>query len=259
MVLVQDHPHGLVQKILLHHAQQGGDVLVADPLAAERHDLLQGGFGVPHAPAAGLHHEAQRLVGDPGAFLREDAAQPLVDLIEGDDPEIELLTAGDDGLRDFVQFGRCQDENNVGRRLLERLEQRVERLGGQHMDFIDDEDLVPVAGGGVLDVLAQLADLPDAAVGGRVDLQNVDGVALGDLQAGGAGVARVGSGALVAVERLGQDAGRGCLADAPRAREQVGVGDPTEADGVLQGAGDGLLAHHLLELLGAPFAGDDLV
>jgi hypothetical protein len=37
------------------------------------------------------------------------------------------------------------------------------------------------------------------------------------------------------------------------------MGDTALGDGVLQGAGDGLLAHHFLEVLGTPFAGQDLV
>ena len=59
------------------------------------------------------------------------------------------------------------------RRLLEGLQQRVEGLAGDLVRFVDDEDLVAVARGPVADVLAQLAHLVDAAVGGRVDFDHV--------------------------------------------------------------------------------------
>ena len=63
------------------------------------------------------------------------------------------------------------------RRLLDGLEQRVEGLAGDLVGFVDDEDLVAVARRLVAHVLAQLAHLVDAAVGGRVDLDDVHGAA----------------------------------------------------------------------------------
>ena len=50
----------------------------------------------------------------------------------------------------------------------------------EHVDFVDDVDLVARAAGAVLDVAAELADLVDAAVAGAVDLEHVDVVAGGD-------------------------------------------------------------------------------
>ena len=72
------------------------------------------------------------------------------------------------------------------RRLLDRLQQRVEGFVGDLVRFVDDENLVAVARRPVADVLAQLAHLVDAAIGGRVDLDHVDAAAGGDLLAAGA-------------------------------------------------------------------------
>ena len=66
------------------------------------------------------------------------------------------------------------------RRLFERLQQGVERLRREHVDFVDDVDLVACPAGPKLHVLPQFADLVDAAVAGAVDLQHVDVLAGGD-------------------------------------------------------------------------------
>ena len=142
-------------------------------------------------------------------------------------------------------------------RLFERLEERVERLLREHVDFVDDVNLEPHAAGPHGDVLPQLANFVDAAVAGAVDLQHVDVVAGGDAQADVALVARRGRRAVDAVERLGQDAGGRRLADAAGAGEQIGVADAVAGDGLLQRLGDVLLADQLVERLRPVAAGDD--
>ena len=142
-------------------------------------------------------------------------------------------------------------------RLFERLEQGVERLLREHVDFVDDVDLVPRAAGPDGDVLPQLANLVDAAVAGAVDLQHVDIVAGGDAQADVALVARRRRRAVLAVERLGQDAGGRGLADAAGTGEQIGVADAVAGDGLLQRPGDVLLADQLVERLRPIAASDD--
>ena len=62
-----------------------------------------------------------------------------------------------------------------------------------------------------------------------------------------------------AVERLGQDAGRTGLADAPGAGEQIGVRHPAGLDGILQGAADVFLSGQLRKGLGAVFSGQDFI
>ena len=59
----------------------------------------------------------------------------------------------------------------TGRRLLEGFQQRIERFRGQHVRFVDDENLVAVARRKIAHVFAQFADFVDSAVGGRVDFQ----------------------------------------------------------------------------------------
>ena len=170
-----------------------------------------------------------------------------------------MLAARQNGERQLAVVGGREDEHDVRRRLLQSLEEGVPGLRRQHVDLVDDVDLVVVARGGVAHRFAQLAHGVDAAVAGAVDLQHVDRPALGDLQAGGAGVARRGSRPVDAVQRLGHEPRDGRLADPAQTREQVGVVDALAGDGVPEGRDDRLLADHVLERLRAVLACEDLV
>ena len=160
--------------------------------------------------------------------------------------------------------GRHHEDDVVGR-LLERLEQRVEGRVGDLVRFVEDVDFVAVARRAVAGGVAQLANLVDAAVGGGVDLDDVDGGAGANLGAGVADAAGLGRGALgaadrvAAVERHGQDAGDGGFADAAMAAEDVAVGDAALGQRVQQRARDVLLPDDIAEALGTVFAGENLV
>ena len=95
----------------------------------------------------------------------------------------------------LVQLGRRHHEDDVRRRLLHRLEEGVERRRGELVHFVDDEDLVAIAGGPHLQPADDhLTDVVDAGVRRGVDLEHVEVAALGDLDAGVADAARVGVG-----------------------------------------------------------------
>ena len=107
----------------------------------------------------------------------------LHDLLQAQAAEIEPLASAQNGRRDLVRLGGGKDEDDMLGRLFEGLQQSVEGLGRQHVDFIDDVDFVATLGRPVADRFPQLADVVDAAVGGAVDFENVHRVALGDFPA----------------------------------------------------------------------------
>src|SRR3546814_16496138 len=104
------------------------------------------------------------------------------------------------------------------------------------------------------DVCSSDLDVVDAGVGGRVDLQQVDVAAGVDRQAGLALPARVGAGAALAVQALGEDPRNGGLADPAGAGEQVGVVHAARIECVGQRADHVLLPDQFGEKLGAPLA-----
>ena len=142
-------------------------------------------------------------------------------------------------------------------RLFQRLQQRVKGGVGDLVCFVEDPDLVAIAGGTVTRSVAQFADLVDATVGGRVDLDDVDGIACANLGTGIANTARLGHRMVLrtAVQGHRQDARDGGLADAAVSAEDVAVCDALLLDGVLQGAGDVVLPDDIGEFLWPVFAG----
>ena len=161
---------------------------------------------------------------------------------------------GQDRDRHLADFGGGEDEKRARRRLFEGLQEAVERFFRQHVDFVDDVDLVACRGRCVAHAVHQLADVVDAGVGRGVHLQDVDMAAVCDrdaMLANAAGLRRRLALAILpdAVERARNDPGRRRLADAANAGEQIGMRDTAGAHGVGKGAYQGVLADQLGEFL----------
>ncbi len=74
----------------------------------------------------------------------------------------------------------ARTNRTAGRRLLEQLQQRVERLARQPLRLVEDVDLLAAHGRRGGRALAQLAGVVHAAVRGGVDLDHVEVRALAD-------------------------------------------------------------------------------
>jgi hypothetical protein len=235
------------------------DLVGPDRAGRRAEQLLEERLAVAHASGGPAGDEMQRFGGHVGPFGLHDLREPRGDRRCGNRREIEPLAAREDRDRQLLGLRRAEHELHVGGRLLERLEQGVERLPREHVDFVDDVDLEPAVGGADGHVLPQLPDLVDATVAGGVDLDHVDVVAGRDRPAGVAGVAGLRCRPGGALERLGEDPGRARLAGAAGAAEQVGVADAARLDGAGEAPGHVLLPHQFVEALRPVAAGDDLV
>ena len=149
--------------------------------------------------------------------------------------------------------GGGQDEYDVGRRLLQGLEQCIEGRIGEHVDFVDDIDLVPGHRRGVADLLAKVPDIVDAAVAGRVDLYQVHRAALVDRQTYFAGVVGLAVLWRKAVQCLCKNTRGAGFAGAPGTAEQVSVSDTILNDRIANRTSDRLLAHELSKCTRTPF------
>ena len=150
----------------------------------------------------------------------------------------------------------ASDENYMRRRFFEGLQQRVEGRSAEHVDFIDDEDLVPVAGrdySAVFSISSRTSSTPvlEAASISRTSMQLPAAISM---QAGRI-AARFARLAVMAVQRLRQNAGRRGFAAAARSGEKKGMRDAAALKRIQQGAGDMLLPYEFMEVLGTPFAG----
>ena len=242
--LAQHRPGHLAEEV-----RRRGEVHAAGP---EHRELLQGGQRIAHAAAGVAHHELERRLVVGEALLAAHVREVGLHLVVADGVEVKALHAREDRGEDLLRVRGAHDEDHVLGRLLERLEQGVERLRGEHVDLVDDVDLAAAHRGRVVDAADDLlADVVHAGAGGRVELYHVRVLSGGDEAALLAGAVGQGRRAPLAHERLGQDAGHGGLARSARAAEEVGVARAVLQHGALERLDHVRLANHLLERLRA--------
>jgi hypothetical protein len=152
-------------------------------------------------------------------------------------------------------FGGGHDKNGVGRRFLQGFQEGVKGVLSETVYFIDNENFIATQGGEIFNIFPEFPNLVDAAITGAVDLQDIKAMSLGNLQAGLALVARRRRGTVDTVQGLGQDAGHRGLADPPGPAKEIGMGHPSQFQGIFQGTGDMFLPHNFVEILGSPFPG----
>ena len=165
-----------------------------------------------------------------------------------DPAKIIPLATGQDGRRNPVRLGGRQHENHMGRRFLQRFQQGVERLVGQHVDFIDDINLITGLRRRKFDIFPQIADLVDTPVRCGVDLIDVHRRAVIDQFTGTAVVAGRRRRPLLAVQRFRQHFGGAGLAGSPRSGKQIGMGNTPRHDRIFQRHAYMLLADQALEV-----------
>ncbi len=68
-----------------------------------------------------------------------------------------------------MQLGGGKHKINMGRRFLQSLQQGVEGLGGEHVYFINDNDLVFAGNRQVADILLKFTDFLNPAIAGPID------------------------------------------------------------------------------------------
>ena len=128
---------------------------------------------VPHGAVGQAADQFRRSRVQVDFFLPGHIFQPAGDLLGRDAGEVIPLAAGQDGGRDLLHLGGGQDEDDVFRRFLHRLEQGVEGRSGEHVDLVDDVHLILAHRRQVGRLFPQVPDVVHTVVGGRVDLRNI--------------------------------------------------------------------------------------
>ena len=173
--------------------------------------------------------------------------------------EAVSLAAGKYRRRDLVELSCCEDKGQMLGRLFENFQQSVERRRGQHVHLIDDIHTLLDRNGGEHGLLTQLTNIVNAVVGRSVDLYNIKNTAVLNSDAGGAFAAGIAVFGMLAVECLGKDLCTCGLACAPRADEQVRMGQPAGDYLVFERFGNVLLPDDLVKGLGPPFPIQSLI
>ena len=109
----------------------------------KRDRLVEQRQPVAHRAVGGAGDQAERRGLDRDPFRLGDPAIMRDQQLHRHAAQREALAARQHRHRHLVDLGRREDEFDVGRRLFERLQQRVEGVLREHVDFVDDVDLVP--------------------------------------------------------------------------------------------------------------------
>ena len=159
-----------------------------------------------------------------------------------------------------MELGRRHHEHDMRGRLLDRLEQRVEGGARQLVHLVNDEHLISIANGGERQVVDDdFANRVDTRVARRIDLEDVDVAPLRNLDARVANAAGIGGRSLDAAQRARQDARRRRLAGSALARKHERLRDAAAGDRIAQRTRHRLLPDDVIEALGTPLSGENLI
>ena len=232
----------------IQHVQHLDSAFVGQRIAAERYELVEDTQCVTHASVGFLCHNVQRVLGGRYTFLRSHVLQVVDDIRNGYSLEVIHLAAAEDSWQHLVLLGCGENEDRIRGRLLERLQEGVERTGREHVHLVDDIHAVLAYLRRYTHLVDQVADVLDGVVGRGIQFVDIERPLLVERCARLALVARVVRGGRVqTVDGLGEDACTGCFAHATRAAEQVGMCQLTLADGVAQGFCERVLSYNAFE------------
>ncbi len=274
-VAVCDRPQEGLQQLGGCAACERVQILQPDDAVRARGDqLFEQRLRIAQPPRRAARDGVRDVIVELDAFLARELAQPLRHQRDGDRAEFDALAAALERVGELVLFGGAEDELHALRRLFQRLQERVERREGEHVDLVDDPDAMRRAHRRVPDLLAQVAHVFDVVVRRGVELDDVEVDPRGDVTTRGTRAARLDVPTVIvrgggvpggtvrvsgAVQGLREDARRGGLADPARTDEQVGVPDAARAQRVPQNARNVLLADHVVEAKWPVLAGQYLV
>ena len=240
----------LEEKIFACRADVFQHIAAVDLFLSGRQHLIEHAQAVPHGTVRAVCQQFQRAVGQRYAFILADPPHAVHQQLLRYTFEVKPQAPGKNGRREFLRFSGRQNEHHIFRRFFQCLEQCVKRPGRQHMHFVDDIDFFPADCRRILDTLPQLADILDAVVGSRVDLDHVHKGPLADRAAVCALAARPSLWVFVqTVDALGKDARGRRLTRPACAAEQIRVADLAACDLMFEDSDDVFLPEDLVEHL----------
>ena len=230
------------------------DVLDGDRLAGRRGELVERRDRVAVRAAGAARDEGERRVGRVDPFPVADRAQGLDELAHAGALEDERLTTRADGRDHLREVRRAEHEDEVGRRLLDELQERVPGLIRELVRLVDDVDLVLALGRAEHRSLADLAHLVDPALRCRVHLDHVERRPVGDRTSDARARIEVRRRPAFGIQRLRENPGHRGLARPARTGEEVRLPYLVVLERVPERPYDCLLADDLREVERPVFA-----
>ena len=109
--------------LIVQDIEVADHVLVFHVIAAEGHGLVENRERIPHRPVRLPGDYMQGLIVDVNVFLRRYLPEILHDIRNADAVEVVGLAAGEDGRKNLVLLRGRKNEDGMGRRLLQCLEE----------------------------------------------------------------------------------------------------------------------------------------
>ena len=235
--------------LLAEDIQVLADVLVSEVASREADHLVEDGKGIAHTAVGLLRDESKRLGFCLIAFFLGNIHQVVDGVLRGHSLEVIHLAATQDGGKYLVLLGGTEDEDDVGRRFLEGLEESIEGRWREHVHLVDDEDLVLARLRRDEDLLAKLTDIVNGVVAGSIEFMDVHGALLVEGLAALAFATRFPTLLRVeAIDGLRKDTGASGLTHASRPAEEIGMSQFARTDGILQRRSQRALTNNGIEV-----------
>ena len=218
-----------------------------DRAIARRRQLVERRDRIAKRAARVPRNQPQRVIVGLDALSVTNPPQRLEQLVGRRAQERKRLAATTHRVGQAVRLGRAENEDHVRRRLLQRLQERVGRVGRQRMGLVEDVDAIATQHGLLIDAIANIADVIDATIRGCIELEDVERSAISNRETRLALETRRRRRTLrvLAIKRLAEDLRERRLARATRPRKQVGMPHTVVINRIRQRLDNVALTHNM--------------
>ncbi len=165
--------HHLSEEVAIDLSRHGLDIGLSGSVREADLRLVEQTDRIAHRTVSQERDRSDRLGIDSDILLVCNQLEAGREARLADSLEVIALTSRQDRCGQAMGFGRREDEDRMRGRLLQCLQQRVKGTGREHMNLVNNIDLVLGSGGEEDDLFGNLANVVDRVVGGGVNLGDI--------------------------------------------------------------------------------------
>jgi hypothetical protein len=199
---------------------------ISDMLSAHfaiHHVLLEEGEGISESSSCRFRYDPQGFILSLYSLFFAYVFEPMDDIFESNLPEVESESTRSDGLRDFIDLSRREDEFHMSWWLFQSFEQSIECSGREHMDFIDDIDLIFPLVGLKSRSLDEITHILDSVIARTIDLDDIEEGIIVESLTVRTYMTRIAISWIETIQRLREYARTRRLTSSTRSMEEIGV------------------------------------
>ena len=153
-----------------------------------------------------------------------------------------------------MRISRCQNEDDMCRRLFQRLKQCIKGLRSKHMHFIDDVDFISAVNRSKGQLFTQRFYFFNTAIRGSIYFKYIHGCTGSNALTVQAMSARMRRRPVFAVQRFSQNTRRTGFACTARSGKQIRVRNTSTGQCIAERSLNGLLTYQRIKILRPPAA-----